>query len=236
MGQRVLNGVTTSGATQTITSNKIFNALLRANGNIEPFVGAVNVNRVDLGLANTNPRIIFENDTSVWFNECTSVGTLRWATPGNERITVSSVGNMGIGIVAGTAANAKLQIAGGVAITSSTAVASDPGAGNLSVAGRTATGGLKVGARIVTANTTITTAGCLLYIDALATAIDLTLPTAIGNFGTLFILIRTDNSANIVRVLTSITGQTINNSSAPFTISGNASFNFSSNDVNWFVF
>ena len=124
----------------------------------------------------------------------------------------------------------------GVSISSSSAAAPDPGAGNLSIAGRTATGGLRVGARIVTTNTAITTAGCLLYIDASTSNIDLTLPTAIGNLGTLFILIRTDNSANIVRVLTSVTAQTINNSTNPFTIPGGASFNFSSNDANWFVF
>ncbi len=50
---------------------------------------------------------------------------------------------------------AKLQIGGGVAITANTTQSADPGAGNLSVAGRIQTGGLKVGARIVTANTTI---------------------------------------------------------------------------------
>lgn len=86
------------------------------------------------------------------------------------------VGNLGIGTI--TAPNAKLQLTGGLVVTSLAAAQTDPGAGNVSISGNTHTQGFRVAYVSKNAAYTLTTLDMVVLGDTSTASFTLTLPSA----------------------------------------------------------
>lgn len=122
------------------------------------------------------------------------------------RISGSASGQGRLGINT-TSPGTALQVFGGVSITTNANAVSAPD-GNLEVAGRTSTGGLRFGYRFSSTSTTVTTTDTWVGLGPTTTDLILTLPNANGLQGSLFILSKVSSGVGNV-VITPQSGQVI---------------------------
>lgn len=162
----------------------------------------------------------------------TTTNQFKWFGGTTELMRLRGDGFLGLGT--GTP-GAKLHVVGGVAIASTAAAATDPGAGNLRVVGITTTSGLSVAFKTVTASYAIAKTDCTVNGDATGGNITLTLPLANSVLaGQQFKSAKVDSSANTV-TLAAATGDTISGSPSRILSTQWQSVIYESNGVNGYI-
>ena len=96
-----ISGIANNGAyTQSgssanaFTGDSTFSGFLRATGAIAE--SAQSIDRIDIGVNSGTPRMVFEDSGSTIWQVDNFAGTFRWFTPGQERFTLDSSGNVDI--------------------------------------------------------------------------------------------------------------------------------------------
>lgn len=129
-----------------------------------------------------------------------------------------------------------MQVAGGVAITSGTAAAADPGSGSLSVQNTLTAGAIRRGIiTIISGDYYIGLNESVIFLQANSNNVLIYVPSVVNSAGRLLRFIRTDNSSNTATISTLASNQLINGSMTLSLTTQYAVVDLECNGSSWFI-